>query len=233
MDYDRILVQMTNENKTDQAFLHPKDKEGLFKGLIYVGKVFAEHSWPNLEAVLKDRLRTLNDIDENLSSYTRQTYLAIVLFFSYVDAAALSTKKLLSNARKQHLLQPISKKQLALLEKDSDRTGFEELMRIQFSILPHSLGAPREYGTLKQQSLPHLFKLREIRNSIVHPSGLADLIGVDVTRLDGKDINIAMAEFMSQLQKTLASCAKRIVPPERRDKVDLIAWLQKREFNLK
>lgn len=224
---------MSNENKTDQAILHPKDKEGLFKGLVYVGKFFAEHSWPNLEAVLKDRHKTINDINENFSINTRQTYLAIVLFFSYVDAAALSTKKLLSNARKKHLLQPMSKKQRALLDKDADRIGFEELMKIQFSILPHSLGVPRDYGTIKQQSLPHLFKLRDIRNRIVHPNGLADLIGVDVTKLEGKDVNIPMAEFMNQLQKTLASCAKRLAPPERRDKVDLLAWLQKREFKLK
>jgi len=224
---------MNNENQTDRVFLNPKNKQDVFKGLVYIGKVFAEHSWPNLEAVLNDRLRTLDDIDENLSNYTRHTYLAIVLFFSYVDAAALSTKKLLSNALKRHLLQPISNKQRALLEKDADRIGFEDLMKIQFSILPHSLGAPREYGTIKQQSLPYLFKLRDIRNSIVHPNGLADLIGVDVTGLGGKDINVPMAEFMGQLQKTIASCAKRLAPPQRRDNVDLLAWLQKREFNLK
>jgi hypothetical protein len=223
---------MINSNQTDQEFLQPKDKVGLFRGLIYVGKVFSEHSWPNLEAVLKDRLTALRNIDENHSSYIRRTYLAIVLFFSYTDAAALSTKRLLSNARKQHLLQSISKKQRTLLEKDADRIGFEDLMKIQFSILPHSLGAPREYGTVKQMSLPHLFKLREIRNSIVHPNGLGDLIGVDVTRLGGKDINIPMAEYMTQLQRTLASCAKRLAPPETRNNVDLVAWLQKREFDL-
>ena len=223
---------MIKENKTDQAFLRPKNKEDLFKGLVYVGKVFAEHSWPNLEAVLQDRLKTLENIEDNLSSYTRQTYLAIVMFFSYADAAALSTKKLLANAHKQKLLQPIGNKPQALLIKDADRVGFEDLMKIQFSILPHALGAPREYGTLKQQAFPHLFKLREIRNRIVHPNGLADLIGVDVTSLGGKDINTPMAEFMSQLQKTIASCAKRLVPPERRDRVDLLEWLQKREFDL-
>jgi len=106
-------------------------------------------------------------------------------------------------------------------------------MKIQFSILPHSLGAPREYGTLKQQSLPYVFKLREIRNKIVHPNGLKDLIGVDITKLDGEDINVPMAEFMSTLQGTLARCAKRLVPSDKRDDVDLLEWLQKREFNLK
>lgn len=223
---------MVKENKTDLEFLHPGNVKELFQGLLYVGKVFAEHSWPNLEAVLKDRKDTLKDIDRNFPAYTRQTYLAIVLFFSYVDAAALSTKKLLSNARKRHLLQPLSKNYRSLLEKKSTRVDFEELMKIQFSILPHSLGAPGEYGTIKQHSLPHLFKLREIRNSIVHPMGLADLVGIDVGRLDGKDINTPMAEFMSQLQQTLASCAKRLAPPGRRDDVDLVSWLQKREFNL-
>jgi len=224
---------MTKELKAEKAFLHPKDNVGLFRGLAYIGMVFAEHSWPNLEAILKERLKSVNDIDNNFPRYTRDTYLAIVLFFSYVDATALSTKKLLMNAKKQHLLRPMSKKQLALIEKDADRVGFEELMKIQFSILPCSLGAPSKYGTIKQHSLPNLFKLRGIRNSIVHPDGLADLIGVDVTGLDGKDINTPMAEFMSQLQKILASCAKRLVPPQKRDDVDVLAWLQKREFDLK
>jgi hypothetical protein len=105
-------------------------------------------------------------------------------------------------------------------------------MKIQFSVLPHSLGAPREYGTLKTQSLPYLFELRTIRNRIVHPNGLEDLMGVNTEALDDKDINIPMAEFMASLQDTLAACAKRLVPPEKRDDVDLLDWLHKREFKL-
>gem|GEM_PF-3799053 len=213
--------------------MHPKDKPGLFGGILCVGRVFSEHSWPNLEAVLRQRLEAADNVENDFSTYTRLTYLAVVIFFSYVDAAALSTKTLLLRAQKKHLLQKLSNKQQALLDKDPKRIGFEDLMKIQFSILPHSLGAPSEYGTMKQQSLPYVFKLREVRNRIVHPSGLKDLVGVDIETLDGEDINVPMAEFMKTLQETLARCAKRLVPSDKKDDVDLLDWLQKREFDLK
>ena len=224
---------MISENSIDQEFLHPKDRRGLFDGLLYVGRVFSEHSWPNLEAVLRQRIEAIDNVENDFSTYTRLTYLAVVLFFSYVDAAALSTKTILLRAQKKHLLQKLSNKQQALLDKDPERVGFEDLMKIQFSILPHSLGAPREYGTLKQQSLPCVFKLREVRNRIVHPVGLKDLVGVDIEKLDSEDINVPMAEFMKTLQETLARCAKCLVPSDKRNDIGLLDWLQKREFNLK
>lgn len=223
---------MTQPHQIEQELLNPKDLKGLTQGLLYIGKVFTEHCWPNMEQVLRERLAALRSLEAQYPSYTRLTYLSIVLFFSYVDSTALSTKKLLHNARKHQILHSISKKQRGLLEKNDDRITFEELMKVQFSILPHAIGAPVEYGTIKQQSLDHLFKLRKIRNRIVHPSGLPDLIGVDVTQLGGKDINTPMAEFMEQLNQTLVRSARRLIPPENRENIDLSSWLRTREFDL-
>jgi len=121
---------MTSNNETDKVYLHPKDKRGLFGGLLYVGRVFSEHSWPNLEAVLRQRLEAVDDVEKDFSGYTRLTYLAVVLFFSYVDAAALSTKTILLRAQKKHLLQKLSNKQQALLDKDPERVGFEDLRKL-------------------------------------------------------------------------------------------------------
>jgi hypothetical protein len=90
---------VSKENKTDQTFLYPKDNQGIFAGVMYVGRVFSEHSWPNLEAVLRQRLNAIDNAENDFANYTRLTYLAIVLLFSYVDGAALSTKKLLYNAK--------------------------------------------------------------------------------------------------------------------------------------
>lgn len=219
-------------SKFERVVLNPKDSKGLTMGLLYIGKTFTEHCWPNMEAILKDRLAVIKNIETEFSSYTRLTYLSIVLFFSYVDGTALSTKNLLRNAQKNRLLEPISKKQRGLLEKSDDRITFEELMKVQFSILPHAVGAPVEYGTIKQQSLAYLFKLRKIRNRIVHPSGLYDLIGVDVSELGGKDINTPVVEFMGQLYQVLVRSAMRLIPPENREKADLKSWIRTREFHL-
>lgn len=202
-------------------FLKPKTRADLFGGLMYVGKVFTIHSWPALESVLSRRKAFFQDIESNIDSIRLDTYLAIVMFFSHVDAAAISTQKILNEANGRGLLEPLSKAQTGLIRKPVQRTNFEEHMKIQFSVLPHAVGAPTEYGTIKQQALPNLFKLRKTRGKIVHPKDLEDLMAFDLSELDGKDINAPMAEYFLQLQKTIVRCARRLAPVETRDSIDL------------
>lgn len=209
--------------------LNPSNPIELFQCLLCIGRSFTDHCWPNLEAVLNERLAIINAGDMDLARYTRLTFLTILLFFSYLDSTALSTKKLLLNAQKSRLLGSLSGKQQKLLEKADDRVSFEELMKIQFSILPHAMGIPVEYGTLKQHALPDILKLRTIRNRIVHPMGLEDIVGVDVRELDEKDINTPISDYMQQLSKILARCSIKLVPPENRHKIDLRAWLRTRQ----
>ncbi|WP_154223574.1 hypothetical protein [Marinicella rhabdoformis] len=223
---------MNQSKQIDNEFLNPKELKDVTKGLLFIGKQFSEYSWPNLEPILIERLGIIKNIDNNLAQYTRLTYLSVVLFFSYVDGVAMSTKKLLLNSNKRGILRKISNKQRITLEKKDRLIGFEDLMKVQFSILPQMVGLQSEYGHLKQHSLPNLFKLRDIRNRIVHPLSLPDMMSVDLTFLEGKDINIAMQEFMNQLAKTLADCVKQLVPPENIDKVDLDSWFRKRQFDL-
>lgn len=223
---------MNQSQYIENEFLNPKELKDVTKGLLFIGKQFSEFSWPNLEPILKERLAVIKKAELNLAQYNRLTYLSVVLFFSYVDGVAMSTKKLLLKSNKRNILRQISNKQRTILEKKERFIGFEDLMKVQFSILPHMVGLNSEYGQIKQHSLPSLFKLREIRNRIVHPLNLPDMMSVDLTFLEGKDINIAMQEFMIMLAKTLANCVKQLVPPENIGKVNLDSWFRKRQFDL-
>lgn len=218
-----------NQEKFDLLQLNPSNHIELFQSLMCIGRIFTDHCWPNLEAVLEERLLEFRTSDLSLDRYTRLSYLAILLFFSYLDSAALSTKKLLLDAENRGLLEPLSKNHKNMIKKPDARIKFDELMKVQFAVLPHAIGIPVEYGTLRQNVLPDIFKLRKIRNRLVHPMGLEDLIGVDVTELDGHDINLPISDFMHQLSEVLARCARKLVPPENRHKVDLRGWLKTRQ----
>ena len=196
----------------EKKYLNPTSQRELVDGLLYLGKVFFEHCWTNLEATLIERKALFPTEQIDLPKYNRHTYLSIVLFFSYIDGIALSAKKPTLNATKNHLLKPLSRKNQILIEKPDNKASFEDLMKIQFSILPQAIGIPSEYGTIKHQSLPYLYKLREVRNKIVHPTSLYDLVGVDIIELDGKDITTPMIEFFRHLQKTLNESIKKLIP---------------------
>lgn len=84
---------MNQSKQIENKFLNPKELKDVTRGLKFIGKQFTELSWPNLEPILEERLVALKNIELNLAKYNRLTYLSVVLFFSYVDSVALSTKK--------------------------------------------------------------------------------------------------------------------------------------------
>lgn len=201
----------------------PKSGVDLFAGLLAISGFYVDHFWPNLLSLLLQRKKRLNNVDSpdfDLAAYVRLTYSTIVLFFSYLESSAQSTRQLLRVAEKRGLLQKLSGKQKSLLNKDPKFVRFEELMKIQFSILPMSVGVSVDYGTIKQTTLKSVFALRKVRDRIVHPLKISDTVGVDIDDLEGYDINRSIIDYSQHVVSQLTKCGRKLAPSGKRDTFD-------------
>ena len=187
---------------------NPNHKKELLLELIKSFQIVGEHYMESIFFLLKSRKDMLVDIDSNFHKINTLTY-SIVMFFSYVENTAISIKRLLVKALDSGVITVNSKKQHQLVFKEEEKLSFEDTMKLTFSVYPSLFGEGSHYGDIKNNDPKTLHILRNIRNSIIHPKGIEDML-VTLKQLDGKDINLPMISYIKALQNLMNTCAKKI-----------------------
>lgn len=209
MSYIEILCIVILSSLSHQTWRQSMALEGLKKfeiltPLIKETKSYLDVYTKSLTEVFNERNKKYKN-GESYESINIYTFSAIVIFFSYVENNAVSIKKILLNAYKNKIININSNKKKELLLKDNKKLSFDDVIKITFSILPSVFGDDNYYGKVKNKGFDILFTLRDIRNDAIHPQGLDDFF-ISLNKLNGKDINQPMVNYVKAMQDLLDFC---------------------------
>jgi len=174
----------------------------LAKSLSLSGERYME----SIRFLLKERKELLGDIENNYRKINILTCCTVVMFFSYTENTAILIKHILKELD-DSIISKFSRGKQELISKNDGNLSFEDVMKITFSVLPHLFGEENHYGKIKDQNLATLHLLREMRNTIIHPTGIQDLF-VPLDKLEGKDINAPIIAYITAVKDVVSICAR-------------------------